>query len=40
MGREKEAIAAFSKAIELSPNERPIPPIYRELPSKKGDKKK
>jgi eukaryotic-like serine/threonine-protein kinase len=40
MGRENEAIAAFSKAIELRPNERPIPSIYRELPSKKGDKKK
>ncbi len=40
MGREKEAIAAFSKSIELRPNERPILPIYRELPSKKGDKKK
>jgi serine/threonine protein kinase len=40
MGRENEAIAAFSKAMELRPNERPIPSIYREIPSKKGDKKK
>lgn len=40
MSRENEAIAAFSKSMELRPNERPILPIQRELPSKKGDKKK
>jgi serine/threonine protein kinase len=40
MGRENEAIASFSKALELSPDERLIPPSKRELPSKKGGKKK
>lgn len=40
MGRENEAIAAFSKALELRPDERLIPPSKRELPSKKGGKKK
>ncbi|OYQ65647.1 hypothetical protein B9G53_06700 [Pseudanabaena sp. SR411] len=40
MGRENEAIASFSKALELRPDERLIPPSKRELPSKKGGKKK
>ena len=40
MGRENEAIAAFSKSMELRPIERPVLPILRELPSKKGGKKK
>ena len=40
MGRENDAIAAFSKAMELSPDSRPVLPIKRELPSKKGGKKK
>lgn len=40
MGREKDAIAAFSKAMELRPEDRLRPPLKQELPSKKGGRKK
>ena len=40
MGREKEAIAAFSKALELRPDERLNLPSKRELPPKKNSKNK
>lgn len=40
LGRENEAIAAFTKALELRPEERVIAPINLEPPSKKGGKKK
>ncbi len=40
MGRENDAIAALSKSMELRPDSRPVLPINREPPSKKGGKKK
>ncbi len=39
MGRENEAIAAFAKVVEFKADERGLP-FNRELPSKKGGKKK
>ena len=39
LGREREAIAAFATARELRPEGRLLPPLNRDLPSKKGDKK-
>jgi Flp pilus assembly protein TadD len=39
LGREREAIAAFATARELRPEGRLLPPINRDPPSKKGDKK-
>lgn len=40
IGREKDAITAFSKAMELRSENRLRPPLKQELPSKKGGKKK
>lgn len=41
LGRENEAIAAFAKGRELSPEERAIiPPVVRDRLAKKGSKKK
>nr|WP_242018311.1 serine/threonine-protein kinase [Pseudanabaena sp. FACHB-1998] len=39
LGQDSEAIAAFNKATELSPEERVLLPPNREAPSKKGGKK-
>jgi serine/threonine protein kinase len=39
LGHEREAIAAFATARELRPEGRLLPPINRDPPSKKGDKK-
>ncbi len=39
LGREREAIDALATARELRPEGRSLPPINRDSPSKKGDKK-